>query len=295
MCRRVQTTVLGLVVLVGPTMAMSPRQPPSLDAVLASAASYVAAFSQQVGGVVLEEQYQQQAQGSGVLTVRTGNRVLRSDLVVMTDPDFGWIEFRDVVEVDGTPVDNREGRIVDLFDTKPGAGAVEQARRIVQEGARFNLDAAGVRFDRTLNLPLTALRFLQAAQQPRSSFGLVGTETMAGRPVAVLRFTETAMPRMIPSPDDAAAQGRFWIDAQTGRVLRTELLFRSRHGTINLTATLRVRYVEEPRLQIWLPESMDEDYRFVDNFRRLSNTTVAGQAKYLNARKLQVHTEERFE
>ena len=90
----------------------------------------------------------------------------------MQDDLFGWVELRDVAASDGVPVRDREARLEALF-TKPNSDRLKQAQGIVAEGARFNLDPAEIRLNRTINLPLTALRFLRAADQHRSSFRVI--------------------------------------------------------------------------------------------------------------------------
>ena len=257
----------------------------SVETALAQAGVYLDTFRGQVAGVVLEEKYLQQAQGQVTLA-----RELRSDLAVMEDVAQGWIEFRDVFEVDGKPVRDRRDRVVELF-THPSGNALEQARRIVREGARFNLNALGVQFDRTINLPMAALMFLRAENQSRSKFHRDAYDSVAGRRVTVLRFEEIATPRLMGSVDQAPASGLFWIEQDTGRVLRTRLVIRSRRGTTDTTATIDVVYAETETLQLWLPQAMEESYLFTDGMGR-AIATISGRALYSNPRKFRVSSDE---
>lgn len=257
----------------------------AVDVVVAHAGEYLAAFQRDVAGVVLEEKYLQQA----VARV-TVAREMRSDLAVMADPTQGWIEFRDVFEVDGRPVRDRENRVVDLF-ANPRPDSLDQAKRIVAEGARFNLNAEGVHFDRTINLPMAALLFLRTGNQARSRFQRSGTDSIDGHRVTIVRFEEQRRPRMIGSPDEAAAHGEFWIEPDTGRVLRTRLQLETRRGTTDVAAAVTVDYREHADLGLWLPSQMEEDYEFTGATRdRLA--IISGRALYSNVRKFRVAVDE---
>lgn len=256
-----------------------------VEAALAAAGAYLAGFRDQVAGVVLEEKYLQQAAARVVVA-----RELRSDLAIMADPDHGWVEFRDVFEVDGKPVRDRQDRVVELF-TSPSPDSLEQAKRIVAEGARFNLNADGVQFDRTINLPMAAMMFLRAGNQSRSRFQRDSSDSIRGHRVIVIRFEERAVPRLIGSADNAPARGRFWIEPETGRVLRSHLQIDSRRGTTDIAASIVVDYRDDAAVGLWLPESMIEEYVFTGSTRE-TLATISGRALYSNARKFRVEIEE---
>lgn len=287
-----RVAVVGAVILLvwGPAAAersLWAQGPTATEHLLSVAGAYLNQFRRDVAGIVIEEAYLQQARAQ-VLMART----LKSDLAVMADPGQGWIEFRDVYEVDGKPLGDRTERVVSLFD-KPLPDALEQARRIVREGARFNLVPSGVGFDRTLNLPMAALLFLRTGNQERSAFRLDGHDSVAGRSVAVLRFRETGKPRLIGTPDQAGAQGSFWVVEATGEVLRTELLLRTRRGTLDTTATIRVDYAQDARRKLWLPRQMEEEYAITDGTGR-SVAEIFGRAIYSNVRKFDVVIDEKL-
>jgi len=255
------------------------------DDVVAAAGAYLTVFPGLVDGVVLEEKYLQQASASVVVT-----RELRSDLAVMADPRQGWVEFRDVFEVDGRTVRDRQDRVVRLF-TRPSGDSLQQARRIVAEGARFNLNADGVQFDRTINLPMAALYFLRAGNQSRSQFRRGATESIGGHRAVLIRFEEQGMPRMIGSTDDAAAQGAFWVEPDTGRILRSHLELTSRRGTTTTVAMIDVEYEEHAQFGVWLPTSMEESYEFTGSTGN-QLALISGRALYSNVRKFRVDTDE---
>ena len=84
-------------------------------------------------------------------------RRLRSDMLILAVEHAGWVELRDTFEVSGNRVRDRDERIAKLF-MKPNPDAIEQAKRIASEGARFNMSPRMFPLNRTLNVPLTALQ-----------------------------------------------------------------------------------------------------------------------------------------
>jgi hypothetical protein len=287
--------------------AQTPPQPP-LDAILRAAGAYVDQLVSDTSGVVLEEDYAQQVRVQVVTT-----RHLRSDLTVMSDHDEGWIEFRDVFEVDDKPVRDRDDRLIKLF-ASPNGDARAQARRIIAEGARYNLDVASMRISRSINLPMTALRFLWPSNQSRSRFNRTGYANVSDRRTAVVEFRETAKPRLIGSSDDAASHGTLWIEPDTGRVLRTQLQLTTARDRAQTAATITVNYALDPKIAIWLPRAMEEHYevtrtdaapapvtpqsngRLITGMETVPSPTVLGtidgQATYANVRRFNVAVEE---
>ena len=225
-------------------------------AALRATADYVAAYERDASGLVAEESYQQKATGYGIRS-----RHLRSDVVSRVDDRLGWVEFRDVFEVDGQPVRDRDDRLAALLAMN-GSDAVAQARAIAREGARFNLDVARMPpVYRTVNLPRSALAYLRAANQPRSRFSLVGNEILDARPVAVFTFDEKQKPRMVAVDGGGGASGRFWIEPLSGRVLKTELNIVGRDKTSSVKVSVRVLYGDRPSVAAWVPVLMEETYK----------------------------------
>jgi hypothetical protein len=114
------------------------QQPGDVPAatIVERAGRYVEAYEQAFSAVVSEERQVQKL-------VRPDGRVrqvreLKSDfLLVKTGSE--WLQaFRDVIEVDGKPVRNREDRLRKLFLEAPKT-ALEQARAIARESQRHNI------------------------------------------------------------------------------------------------------------------------------------------------------------
>jgi hypothetical protein len=261
---------LAGVLLAVPVLCAQPRSP---AAVLAAAAEYLAKYEHDVVAVVAQEDYRQQ-----IASATRPTRQLRSDLVMIASAERGWVEFRDVFEVDGRKVRDHDDRIAQLLLT-PNPNAHQQAASIVEESARFNLSPSGITFERTLNIPLEALRFLRKSNQSRSRFEIAGEERADIGMVIVLRFQEQVTPRLISSPLDAAASGRFWIEPSSGRVVRSELQM----SAPNVMATVTVKYAGQFEPAIWLPASMDEEYDLIDR-----TVAVSGHATYSNFRRFRV-------
>ena len=87
--------------------------------------------------------------------------------------------------------------------------SIQQARRLVAEGSRFNLNATGVVIDRTINTPMVALMFLRPSEQQRSAFKVGKTSQIDGLTCVALAFNERAKPALIGSNADATTQGTF--------------------------------------------------------------------------------------
>ena len=274
------------------------RQDAGLVALLESVGEYLANYAVNVSGVVAVETYTQRLRDSGLQSPGTTTRPmtqvrerrLRAELAFLADDRGGWIEFRDIFEVDGRPVRDRDQRLAKLF-ISPSPASLEQARRIVAEGARYNLNGYSFVVDRTINLPMAALTFVLRANQARSAFTVESIEALDGRDVVVVRFEETAMPRLIESRDKQAASGRLWIERSTGAVLRTEMALATRGQNGETRATIRVRYGAGLLPGFWLPAEMTEDYEVVGLG---TNARVTGEATYSAYRRYSVAVEEDY-
>jgi hypothetical protein len=111
--------------------------------------------------------------------------------------------------------------------------------------------------NRTLNHPMVPLLYLRAANQDRSEFALEGS---AGRDGQHVTFTEVRTPALIGTSGDQTATGEFWIDPATGRVRSAVLRVVSRSPKASITATIRVRYKDNPKIGLVVPDQMEEHY-----------------------------------
>ena len=247
-----------------------PAQAPNLESALRASAKYLEQYEHEVTAVIAQEDYVQR-----VLT-EARTRRLRSDILIIAQEHAGWVELRDTFEVDERRVRDRDERIEKLF-MKPNPDALQQARRIAAEGARFNISPSTFPLNRTLNVPLTALRFLRGPNQHRSKFHLDRVEPTR----VVLSFKEQTRPRLIATDDGAAAIGSFTIDPSSGRVLESEFQLVTRR----VGAKFVVVYAEQPALKLWLPASMTESYMFGG-----ARASMDGRATYSRFRVFRVET-----
>ena len=136
----------------------------TLDELLFRASQSVVAYERVFSNAVAEEHYLQRIlRFNG--TVRR-QRDLRSDMLLVQLPGaVSWFGFRDVFEVDGKPVRDRDERLQKLFldEARP---PVEQATVLTRESARYNIGEVV----RTVNLPTIALAFLHPLNQHRFDF-----------------------------------------------------------------------------------------------------------------------------
>ena len=269
------------------------QTPPSMDEVIGRAAKYVADYQTQLSGIVLEEHYRQEIRATTTTSLRNGptgtRRELRSDvLMVKPTGHERWVQFRDVFEVDRRPVRDRDARLEQLF-LKPSSSTMAQAERIARESARYNLGSV----ERTVNVPVMALIFLDPAFRSRFQFTPVRPGNVrafaaivanAGD-VLALEYKEAETGTLIrtTADKDLPAHGRFWIDAPTGRVLRTELIAED----LTVRGKIDVTYRLEPGLGFLVPAEMREEYS-----TRGRSTRILGRATYGKFKRFSVTTEE---
>ncbi len=272
---------------------VSRAQEPSLVQVLARATEYVNGLTDQLSGMVAEERYEQRSRGPAAVfgfgDSDAQRRVLRSDyLLVEPEGAERYFGFRDVFEVDGRAVRDREDRLTRLF-LDPSVSAEGQIQGILTESTRYNIGDV----ERSINVPTLALLFLHPAYKPRFKFervtdtspglGVDGLEESAG--VWVIGYREEWPTTVIKAGDggDLPAQGRFWIEPATGRVLVSELLFED--STVDALVT--VKYEADERMGHLVPVEMRERYG-----NRRSGSRVDGVATYTHFRQFVVQVEE---
>jgi hypothetical protein len=258
--------LLIIMTMIGPggsVFAAGDDREPDLDTVLGLAADYAAAYLETLSSIVAEERYVQRS-GSDVVNraplpgPRTGQqeRVLRSDFVIVPGLGAGspWLGIREVLEVDGRPIEGEHGRIEALLsDTR--ADTASRLRALADRQASYNLGG----LYRTINVPTLPLEFLLRDRQDRFRFKRSGIAAMRGVRVWTVTFKERQRPTLIRTPEgrDVISEGVFWIDPGTGAVLRTEL--RAGLGR-SLRSIILVSYAHHERFDMLLPDDMNELY-----------------------------------
>ena len=104
---------------------------------------------------------------------------------------------------------------------------------------------------RTINNPVFALIFLQPELRWHFKFTFGKPDRRMGDDVRVVEFIEEARPTVITGlpGQDMVAYGRFWIEAATGRVVKTEVKVDER----GIKATLTTVFRADERLAMDVP------------------------------------------
>ena len=296
--RAIAVTILsGLALLPFVTGRGATAAEPSLVELLTSAGEYVLAYEEAFRVVVAEEVYVQRLRASPGGPVQQTRR-LGSDVAFVraSGAALPWWLLRDVYEVDGGAVRDRQARLEKLLIESPAVGR-ERARAIADEGARFNLG----RSVRNFNVPTLVLAFLHPSLQPRFTFERKGTTTIEGRSFVEIAFRELAAPSVIRGPDahpDVLAKGRVWIhDGRDGTVGRTELILDLVGDGFRTRATLDTEYRPYQALALWVPVEMGDRLQTeLAGARGRSGSVefVEGLAAYTGFRQAGVTTQEEF-
>jgi len=244
--------------------------------------AYVERFQRELPSIVAEEHYLQVLTTRSAMAreVRSTERELRSDILMITVPGtIGWVSFRDVFEVDSRRVRDREDRLLALLQS-PRASGMAQARRLADESARYNLG----RVHRTINLPDSALVYLQAASASRMKFDAPSaSDPVDGAETVVIRFRETGRPTIVRSRrgSNVPATGRVWAHAATGAIVKTEFTL----SDLSSDGRFVVEFAKDERLGLHLPAKMTERHT-------TSGEEVRATAQYSNVRRFNVSTDE---
>jgi len=254
-------------VLAWPRPAVSqPRLPP----IVQRASEYVTAFVTRFSSMVADEVYVQE----------TGRkrRELRSDFLLVKPPGQDeWFQFRDVYSIDGMPVAGRERRMVELF-VNPPANLAQLVREVMTEGAKYNLEDIG-----TLDRPLIALSFLQSVFVDHFAFVVGRIDRAVGPGVRVVQFREIVRPTLLRGDlRDLPSFGRYWIEEDSGRVVKTELDFR--------TDFVETTFKYDVDLRADVPVQMKQRWRI----GRDRTTEFTATATYGRFRRFNVQTDEKL-
>jgi hypothetical protein len=269
-------------------VSAQPAARPTAQSLLAAAATYLTRFSSTFASVVAEEHYVQVVSAKSGVTGSGRNasaniaggqrRELVSDFLLIKLPDVErWVPMRDVFSVDGQPVREREERLLRML-TRPGDTSLTLAKAITDESARYNIGDV----ERTINMPLLAIGFLEEHQQRRFEFKLE-KDAPAVRPGAwELSYREREKPTFVQTPDGRSlfASGRVWV-LPTGAVVKTEIAFLD----VGLHAVVATTFAYDDRFGVDVPKEMEEVYT-------LRRSEVRGKATYGRFRKFGVTSTE---
>jgi hypothetical protein len=279
----VAEAVLALALTTAPP-ALAPPPSPRLDDVLALAGRYVARLEEELAVLVADETYAQ-----ALLVGRDGpprqQRSLVSEVAwVPTGDAMVWAFFRDVREVDGASVGDREARLLDLFPAGMTPAGNARALEILEESSRYNLGR-----HRTINSPTIALSFLHPRNQRRFSFRLVGPDERGRVPTWKLAFGEKDRPTLTRTwrGEDVPARGLLWIESGGFAVVASRLEMKSPRGIGPIA--IDTDYARDERLGAWLPTQMQETYG--ERPRSERDERVEAVARYSGWRRARVEVQ----
>jgi hypothetical protein len=197
-------------VLLHPVAPAADPPPPRLEDVLTAAGRHVSSLEQELTVLVADEGYAQSLFIGREDSARVRCSITSDVAWVPTGDPLVWAFFRDVRDVDGAPVRDREARLERLFPSGPTPAGRERAQQILEESSRYNLGRR-----RTVNSPTIALSFLHPRNQSRFDFRIVGPDEKEGAATWKTRFAERERPTLTRTPrgDDVPARGLLWIDA----------------------------------------------------------------------------------
>jgi hypothetical protein len=159
------------------------------------------------------------------------------------------------------------------------SGSFDEARRISDESARFNIGG----LLRNFNVPTTVLFFFARENVDRFKFSRKDRRQDAAWEI---QFREVYRPTLIRTPDGVSvpAEGTIWVNPSDGTILRTHLrVAPPRERSESGLAEIEVTFQRVDSLAMWLPASMDESYLDL----RGRTTHTAAHAEYDNYRRFE--------
>jgi len=227
-----------------PQQTADAQQTPDAQQLLEAAGDYVRAAFPLLATVVATEEYVQERR-----VAPKANRRLRSEVLLVRHPTQArdWLFFRDVLDVDGVPLEDHQTRLQDLF-LNPTVENWMLVGDIANASHRYHLDGA----DAGVTNPFVVVALLDRSYRARMQFKLGTEDPDVGRGAWTLVFQEVAagateMPDGTRVPRDMQpllsptllARGTAWIDAANGRVLKTQLRLGDELGALTSSTTFR--------------------------------------------------------
>jgi hypothetical protein len=258
--------LLTAVLLLSTSRGLVFAQQPTLEDMLAKAAQYVAAFTDQSRVLVCEEAYEHtyyrrmvNTSGGSERLPQGGHQWVAEKMILATPTEekdgLPWVEFRDITMLDRKPARDGQSRLSKLL-VEPKFPNVTEALDATRESAGSQFG----RLERAVLLPRLASVFLHSANQPRFVFTKGGGRAIKGVKTVEIKFQEKGSPTIFKagSGKDAPSSGSLWVDPATGAVLSS---FLKNGDSAGLYDELTVTYALDTATNLWLPASlMDKMY-----------------------------------
>jgi hypothetical protein len=230
-----------------------------LSAVLDRSSAYVAALEKQLEAIIWHESYHQVdrvprrfSASGGRFTTLDSRRLEAEMLFVWVEANATWMAVRDVISVDGKPALRRLPELLKRKEVK-----LRDLQVLSEENGRYNIGP----IERNFNEPMLAVLFLDLRYRSRFTFSDTGADEIDGTPVMRIHFREIHKPTVIRSVNqDVNASGIMFVEASTGRVLRTSLEVAQPANRIH--GRIVVSYGLSSKLGVMVPIDMREWYGF---------------------------------
>jgi hypothetical protein len=271
---------------------VSAGQEPTLEQVLERVGKYVASYGEKAAVVVASEKYTQSVLVDGADMGRP--RDLKAEFAIVRIAGGAWTGYRDVIEYEGKPVQDRKDRLVSLLTNTNGDAS--ELIRIANESARYNVGP----ISRNFNVPTAAMFFFVPSEHARFTFMRKGGRKIEGIETWEIEFRETKRPTLIMTRagKDVPIEGSLWVKPDDGTVVRTRFRMRNfadveaapeqqapgqraadnpasnnggrdrgalppsiRLDKMESEADIEVTYAKPPGLDLWFPASMTELYQ----------------------------------
>ena len=273
--------VLGLAL--SPLTVTSQEPDTSTKAVVKAAGAYTADYQQRLTSVLADESSEQEVLRSVPFApnARRARRMLSEVFFMFTPGTHHWMAIRDVISVDGMPVEDRP----DVRQSLDALDDDDVARALKAQNSRFNIG----RVFRNFSEPTFCLLVLDAKHTERFKFDRKRVVKNGSITLVTLGFTEKRSPTLIHDTTRGRifTTGEIIVEAGTGRVRETTI--RARTGDLDVELT--TKYVADAGLGMWVPESFRESYEAGVNPKSFDSRAeyehVVALSTYRNYRRFQ--------
>ena len=200
-------------------------QTTELDTVLQHATTYVDNYEEELGNLIGTEDYSQNvawksSTGRPGMIVKREQRRMSSDFL-MIQLGKEWSALRKTNRVDGQKIQEKQQDFETAFDDSPQANT-KRFNQMKADSTKYNIGD----IQREVNLPTFALEVLRHNEVSRFQFEKAGTGKINGTVTWEVRFKETHGWTLVHGKPDQQlfSHGTFWIEPESGRVLKTEFM-----------------------------------------------------------------------
>lgn len=257
----------------------------STRAVVTAVAQYVSDYQRDLTSILADESYTQDVVSRMPRdSTAPRSRRMASEVFFMFMPGTrDWMAIRDVIAVDGLPVEDRP----DIRQALDDLSSTEVAATLKRQNSRFNIG----RILRNFSEPTLSLLVFDANHRERFSFARKRVRREGNAVLVTLAFTERESPSLITDPlrGRILSTGEVIVEAGIGRVRRTVL--RANSGEIKVELT--TDYTRDEKLALWVPAVFRESYergtppRRIEADTEYAHVVVVCEARYSNFRRFQ--------